>query len=586
MSRPSRPAPWLGPEDGRVDPSAPGVLRPLLERAAGLATLAEGEALPAARLAAQLGEADLARALLARSGGLLDSAEAARLLAEPLPAALLRAARNDLPPAPPALALAPGEREMFVRGLAAWLLRGAGTGGPRVALPPAPAGVPPLPAGLSVLPALPAPERWRWGIERALASAQEQGQDHLTLACASWSTQQEALRSLRERYGAEAVGDEDSPITVLTLEDAVRLLSAAWTWDLPRFARLLSGPLLLDGLHTLVPDLLGVVTDLLADASRVFGWTVLGLPGVGRDWPAAFQPLPAPPTSALPSASAGTPGQPCQVVCPPQPRDLHALARAVAAQPGDRLVMLPSRASAARLAGLLPGSTLLSSSLCPVHLAAQVEALSERRRRGEPVLVVATTLPPPLLGTFGHLWHLLAPLPHLAEALSLCQGTLHVVSLLDVATPVAWGEQVELTRALLAAGRPLGDPATQRDYYRQVAERRGQALRQSGLAHERQALNYATLASELVPRPGTSVPVFVPYDEAARQLIAELHEARVFAGPALRYAAWLTPSEAARAVRRGQAESLGWALLWRAPYDPQYGLASELVAQARLSEQG
>ncbi|EYB69471.1 hypothetical protein DEIPH_ctg005orf0025 [Deinococcus phoenicis] len=565
----------------------PELLRPFLHRAAGFAALVEGDALQAARLAGQLGEPDLARALLARSGGLLDTAEATRLLADPLPGALLRAARAELPPAPPALSLRPGEREMFVRGLAGWLLSGDEAPLPAAPLPPAPADVPPLPPGLSVLPAAPEEERWGWGVARALASAERAGPGHLTLACASWSAQQGALRFLRARYGTEAVGDEACPVTVLALEDVIRLLAAAWTWDLPRFARLLSGPLLLDGLHTLAPELFGVVTGLLSDAARVFGWTVLALPGVEADWPPVFQPSPAPSPAELSGVLTGNPvaaGQPCCVREEASPRTLHALAREVSRQAGSRLVMLSSRASAARLAGLLPGSTLLSSSLCPVHLSAQVEALLERRRRGEPVVVVATTLPPTSLGTFDTVWHLVAPLPHLVEAQALCHGTFHLVLLSDVATPLAWSGEITLTRSLLDAGGTLTDPDTQRDYARHLAERKADADWATARSNERRAMNYTALASELVPRPGTSVPVFVPYDEAARRLIAEVRASRVFAGPALRYAAWLTRGEAARAVRRGQAEALGWALIWQAPYDPRYGLAGELVAQAGAEE--
>lgn len=459
---------------------------------------------------------------------------------------------------------------MFVRGLAGFLL-GPGNR-PATSLPAAP-GAPLLPAGLSALPPAPEAERWSRGVAAALATAAAAGQPHLTLACASWGEQQGALRLLQERYGPEQVGDERCAMTVLTLEDVLRLLSAAWSWDLPRFARLLEGPLLLDGLHTLAPALLQLGTDLLQDAASMFGWTVTALLAGGQTPPAGFTPLAA-------DGASGSPAGPEVPLVRQVPGPLHTLAQAVREQPGDTLVMLSSRASAARLAGLLPGSVLLSSSLCPVHLGDRTEALRVRRQRGERVTVVATTLPPQRLGTFDTVWQMLAPLPHLLEALALAHGRFHVMPLTDVATPPAWTDELQLTQALLSAGAALSDPATQQTYHHLLAQRATGVDWAARLAAGRRELNYATLAAELLPRPTTSVPVFVPYDGAARQLIGELRTARVFPGSALRYAAWLTPSEGRRAVERGQAESLGWALIWQAPYDPEYGLARDLVAEA------
>ncbi|WP_158680047.1 hypothetical protein [Deinococcus sp. NW-56] len=446
--------------------------------------------------------------------------------------------------------LSPGEREVFVRVLASALLR---PGPPPV---PAPVGLPP---GLWVLPAEAHEEvRQQAGLEVLGAAAGTP----LTLAL----TSRAGVPGAAARLGAAQSG----PLQVEVLEDVVRTLGAAWSWDLPDLAELLAGPLLLDGLHTLPAGLLETVGELLADAARLFGWTVVGLPGVERRWPTAFRPLPV-------ATAAGRATPPPRLSA--RDTSLTRLAADLARQTGDTLALLPSRASAARLAGLWPGSVLLSTSLCPVHLAGQVAALAQARERGEPVRVVATSLPPAAAGPFETVWQVTSPLPHVVEAAALTRRHLYLCRLRDVAVPQGWRRELEVTRGLLEGDHSLPGPREQRAYDAALFPG-GPSGWAGALRAHREGLDYASFASELRPRPGTSLPVLIPYDDHARSVIAAYRETGRMPRGALNYAAWLTPTEAQRAVDGGHAEARGWALVWTGPYDPAYGLAAEVVRGA------
>ena len=355
----------------------------------------------------------------------------------------------------------------------------------------------------------------------------------------------------------------------------VKLSAAAWAWDLPRLARLMSGPVLLEGLYSLPAHLIGAILPLLRDAARAFGVPVAGLHGQDYPWPGGFDTV-EPRTESAAS-------RPAQVKREPWPLSLNSLAAQLRQDSGDTLVVLSSRASAARMVGLWPGSELLSSSLCPLHLADRVAQLRQRREAGEPLRVVATVLPPQALGPFDTVWHMLAPLPHLAEAQALCSGTLHVADFSDVAPQITWAAECAVTAQLLDAQKWPAQPEAQREYYQRLNSA-GRSPLTSLLNTHRAELNYASLAAALVVRPGVSVPVFINYDAQAAPLLDSIRRLRVFGQSALRYAAWLTPSEAERAVQRGQAQPLGWALIWNAPYDPQFGLAAEAVRISRAGD--
>ncbi|WP_407572313.1 hypothetical protein [Deinococcus altitudinis] len=517
--------------------------------------LGQNDALDAARFAAQL-HPDLGRALLARTGGLLDTAEARSVLGEPLRAPIsaeLRAALEEFP-APPT---EPGEREVWVRGVAAQLLT-AGTL-PAVPLPQPPAHTGSLPL-LATLCLPDAAGRWTLAVERALARAQEAGQERVTLAVASWGAWLSARQLLSERYG-EAVGGLESPISVIMLEDAVNLLSAAWSWNIPGLADLLGGPVLLDGVETLLPSHQSLVTALAADTARVFGVSVV-LMSPGAVTAPGWSPLP-PPAAIAPLAVPDFP--------PPITLSLSELARKVASGTGSTLVVLPSRGSAARLTALLPGSALWSSSLCPVHLGDLFQRLG-RREAGERLVVVATALPPAQLGPFETVWHVDAPLPYLAEAWRVCSGSFQRLLFRDVALPTGWLPSMPLTTELLARSTPEQALNTYLRYSQDASTPAGPNLHRL-----RDAQDYASLASALRLRPATSRPALIPYDAQARTLAQAAEYSGHLPTSALRYAAWLTTTEAAVAIRQGHARSIGWALLWEADYDPAYGLAGKMI---------
>ena len=544
-----------------------------LQHLRAVAALSPGGALDAARHAAAAGHPQAARVLLAEVGGLLDSAEAARVLAEPprgAPDPALTAALAALPRPPEA----PGECEAWVRGQAARLLR-------RGSVPET------APQAAPVLASLALDDdgaRWTGAVEWALERARAAGQARVTLAVPGWGAWLGARELLAGRYGAQ-VGGLDSPIAVITLEDAVGLLSAAWPWTLPDLAALLDGPVLLDGVAGLPAGHPGVVAGLLADSARVFGVSALLLSPWALDWP-GWPALPegpsAAPATGTPAAAVPAAAAPDTLphFAPPETLDLAGLAARMDSEPGDALAVLPSRGSAARLAALLPGSVLWSSSLCPVHLGEVGREVRARRRAGERLRVVATTLPPAQLGPFAAVWHGEAPLPHLAEAWRLCSGTFRRLELRDVARPTAWHGALARSRDLLARLTPQDALAA----YRQADRAQAAQTDGPGLGRLRAEQDYASLAAALRLRPATSRPVLIPYDDAARALAEQARRSGHLPTAALRYAAWLTPTEAETALRRRQASSLGWALLWEAPYNPDYGLAGALVRETRHAQ--
>ena len=545
-----------------TEPLAQGALALHLQQAAQLRELSGADPLLAARLAAAGGQAELACALLARSGGLFDSEERERLLAEPCPPDLVAAAAEILRPQAALDEWTETQREMYVRALAGLL----------VAEPPATAEQlltgtlftsAEVGAGLWRLPAL--PERQRWSAGRQLVQdlgrsvSPSAGRPPVQWASASWGGRWGLRRGLQA--GAE----------VVSLEHVVATLSAAWNWELPDLPALLSRPLLIEGLETLPADRLELVTSLLTDATALFGWTVIALPALDTLWPADYRPLPqgwAAPQQPEPSLNVSLPGEPLT---------LPELAARLATEPGRTLVVLYSRASAARLAGMLPGSLLLSSSLCRAHLDHQMSALAERADAPD-LTVIATTLPSTPVGEFDRVYHLLAPLPHLTEAAQLSRGPLLLFTLRDVALPQSWEKHSRLTARLLAEGHALSDPAAQRRYVSQLRalEQGGRLGHWLGLRREQQ---FASLASELNAQPNSAVPVLIGYGPEGEAVIARSREQGWLSRRDLRYAAWVTPMEAQRAVRLGDAEPFGsgWALVWRGKYDDTYGLAWPLV---------
>ncbi|WP_407541845.1 hypothetical protein Q0M94_20415 (plasmid) [Deinococcus radiomollis] len=543
--------------------------------------LAQSDALDAARFAARL-QPDLGRALLARTGGLLDTAEALSVLGEPLRAPLsaeLQAALEEIP-APPG---EPGRREVWVRGVAALLLSPLAPSAEALPLPPENAEPLPLLATLSLPDAA---TRWTLGIDGALSRAGHTGQTRVTLAVGSWGAWLSARQLLSERYGA-AVGGLESPIAVIMLEDAVNLLAAAWSWNISELADLLGGPLLLDGVEGLLPSHQSLVFDLTADVAEVFGvsvllmgpagvnapgWSPLSPPGVTKERVAGEQTS----TDGFGQDHASAHGSGAAPAVPEFPavtsRSLNELAQTVSSGTEHTLVVLPSRGSAARLAALLPGSALWSSSLCPVHLGDLFLELKRKREAGARLVVVATSLPPAQLGPFDTVWHMDAPLPYLAEAWSFCAGSFRRLLFSDVALPSGWLPSMTLTHELLEHATPDQALNAYLRYSQDAPLPPGPSLHRL-----RDAQDYASLASALRLRPATSRPALVPYDAQARALAEAAEYSGHLPTSALRYAAWMTTTEAAVAIRQGHARSIGWALLWEAEYDLTYGLAGKMI---------
>ncbi|WP_261665148.1 hypothetical protein [Deinococcus sp. Marseille-Q6407] len=560
-------------------PLACGLLERHLEQAGQLAQLAGHDPLLAARLAAAGGEPELARAMLARTGGLFDAEESRRLLEEPCPPELLAAAAPLQQSTVDLSRLSATQREMYLRVLAGLLV---------AERPPAPqelCGQPAgqLLAGLWRLPAL--PERDRWAAGRQLLAAL--GWEEAQWVSSSWGGRWGLRRLLAAGSNAAEVPPTEAQTAeprVLALEYVVATLSAAWNWELPDLPALLTRPALIEGLEALPASRLEMVTALLSDAAVLFGWTVVALPAFETLWPAEYRQLPAEfcpaprpdagPARALPAGDA--------------PQTLLQLAGWLSAQPGRSLVVLYSRASAARLAGRLPGSVLLSSSLCRAHLDDRMTQLAGRFESAENLTVIATALPSSPLGCFDRVYHLMAPLPHLIEAAQLsCDASLTLLHLRDVAVPHAWERQSRLTAELLESSDLLNDPESQRQYAAQWRrlESGGPGGRWQELRHQG---DYATLSSELNAPAGSAMPVLIPYGPGGEAAIARSRAQDWLSRQDLHYAAWMTPLEAQQAVRQGNAEPFGsgWAMVWCGPYDDTYGLAWPLIEADRQRTEG
>ena len=565
--------------------SARQMLEVHLHQASVLQELGGGP-LVAARLAYRLGEPELARALLACTGGLFDLPESQRLLNETCPEPLLVKAREALPARASSVPeWSDTQQEMYVRVLASLLVTDSppeisALGGPRGHWK----------AGLWRLP--PQLEQPRW---KATLRLIQDSQVPVRWATASWGGRWGLQRQLNEK----SLGGQ---VELISLEHVMNALNAAWRWDLPELAQLLTRPLLIEGLETLPPERLDVLTTLLSDASTLFDWPVVALPGFELRWPDQYQAMPLPEASRSEAsvseldaseADEGKTGTQVpfrqrtagRVLLLPRQRpvSLQQLAAELREQSGRTLVVLYSRASAARLAGLLPGSVLLSSSLSRVHQAERMMELAEQRTQDSALTVIATTLPSTAVGLFDQVWHLNAPLPYLIEAAQLSRATFRILDLSDVAVPQQWSRQLQVTNALLAQGDALNDPALQRLYFEELraSERRNRTPHWLEL---RRDMQFASLASEMNAQSDSSVPVLIPRDDASQQVIERYRQQRWLPRQGLRHAAWLTVSEARRAVQRGEAEDGGWAFIWRGQYHPQYGLAWKHVQDAQNSE--
>ena len=259
---------------------------------------------------------------------------------------------------------------------------------------------------------------------------------------------------------------------------------------------------------------------------------------------------------------------------------LAELAAQLRILPGRHLVMLHSRASAGRLAGMVPGSLLLSSSLCRAHLAQRMTEIAAHP--AQDLTVIATTLPATPMGLFDRVYHLLAPLPHLAEAAALSRSPLQLIQLHDVAVPPAWAQAMQLTMDLLSQGQSPSDPQVQRHYAEQLQAAIPQRNRSLPWQQLRSQQQYASLASELAAQRGSAVPALIAFDAEGQQVIETYRERSWLSSRDLRYAAWITSTEAQQALRSGEAKQTGsgWALVWQGRYDPNYGLAWPYVEQA------
>jgi hypothetical protein len=536
-------------------------------------------------LAAHLGQPALACALSALNGGLRNQMPR-MLAAQPAPEEQVQRLKAQPLWQDAACAHVPGsgtDSEMYTRVLASWLRRVNLNQAVTDQGPPAHTN---WSGGIWRLPSMPEAARWHVALDLihalpAAAStagtgfATETGSpERVTWCVASWGGRWGVRQRLRE------AGVQDAQ--VISLEELVTLLSASAPPELDALADLLSRPLLLEGLHTLSTSRFQTIAGLLSDAASLFGWPVLILPTLEQNWPASWTALnPHSPEGHAASAAPPNPALP-PLIPNDTDRTLPALAQRLSRTPGDHLVVLYSRASAARLCALLPGSVLLSSSLSRVHLDQRMSDLAAMRQH-QPVTVIATTLPSTPIGTFDHVWHILAPLPHLVEAQSLSHQHFHLMNLRDVTTPELWHDALQITVNLLETSDALIDPKLQRLYFDHLRATEARS-EPSELLSQRDTWEFSRLTHELNTPLNGSIPVLIPFDEASRQAIDVYSQQARLTPSLLRYAAWLTPMEASEAIRRQQARSVGAALIWQAPYDSEYGLAAHLVAGSLQDE--
>jgi CRISPR-associated endonuclease/helicase Cas3 len=226
---------------------------------------------------------------------------------------------------------------------------------------------------------------------------------------------------------------------------------------------------------------------------------------------------------------------------------------AIAARFAEALRMLcivNSRAHARALFGAvrgMEGAAHLSTLMCPVHRRAVLATLRERLRRGDPVRLVATSLIEAGVDIdFPEVWRAAAGLDAIAQAAGRCNrngllregGRVVVFTPAEHAPPQALREFWQAARPVLPRHEDLLGLDAVRDYFRELYYQKGPEALDSAVVEDQPGIlaalsrtrrelrfPFASIAQTFRVIEDAMVPIVVPLDATATELLARLRTA-------------------------------------------------------------
>jgi CRISPR-associated endonuclease/helicase Cas3 len=230
--------------------------------------------------------------------------------------------------------------------------------------------------------------------------------------------------------------------------------------------------------------------------------------------------------------------------------------------------------------------------MCAAHRLERIAEIWERVKRGDSCLVVSTQLVEAGVDLdFPAVFRAMAPLDSIAQAAGRCDreglltraagkpaGRVIVFEPEDGKLPSdIYREATDRTRALAAEGRAcIDDPQAIREYFHRLY---GEADLGTDLQRHRRELHFRTVSDLFQLIDDRTLAIFVPYDENARKLIAELRMIGRPVGRLLRllrrYTVGLYPGEVQAGLRGAIGELVpGMDLRFcrEGFYDPHLGI--------------
>lgn len=358
-----------------------------------------------------------------------------------------------------------------------------------------------------------------------------------------------AKETARSRVASE---NWDAPVIVTTQVQLFESLLANRTSRCRKLHNLCESVLILDEVQSLPMPYLLPILDLLDDLARNYGTTILLTTATQPELHAralggqAFRGLAHPPREIIPHDLAEALWASLRRVrvhwpdgwegdLRPSPTPWADLARRMAGH-DQALAITHLKADALNLAKALEVEGLrpyhLSTSMCPAHRRVVLKKLRFHLDRHEPCHLVSTQLIEAGVDIdFPVVYRAMAGLEALAQSAGRCNRNGRLAPelgdffIFEAPTEPPRDLQTarDIARSMLLNGQPdLLAPGTFVDYFARLHAAKGDLLDRQGIQALRAALQFEKVAEQtrLVDTPAE--PVFVPYDDEARESIATL----------------------------------------------------------------